>query len=302
MSRYKPNPLIKLFEKKNLISSNNLKKIGVCRDNLEVNVMKDLNSKIMLLDKIDMNLTDYVNRFDEKYLILGNEWKETKNVQDDIEVKDNGRRKNLILSNVEDSKKVSLLDVGAGSGDFLLDIQGKLGKVSAVEPNNGLQSLITKKLSHATVFKDMSKIREDFDVITAFHVIEHILDPIGFLSNLKKILKPNGFIIIETPHANEALLSIYQSKEYSDCTFWTEHVVIYTPNFLSNLCARYFKNISYIPTQRYNLANHLYWLSHGKPGGHFYFSHLVNQSLNADYAKALSQVCAEDTITFILRH
>ena len=302
MSEYKPNPLIKLFEKKNLISSNNLIKIGVCRDNPEVNVMKDLNFKIMLLDKIDRNLTNYANRFDEKYLIVGNEWKETENVQDDIEFKDNSRRKNLILSNVDDSKKVSVLDVGAGSGEFLLNIQSEVGEVSAVEPNIGLQGLITKKLSRVNVFNDTSEIKGKFDVITAFHVIEHVIDPIGFLSNLKKILKPNGFIVIETPSANEALLSIYQSKEYSDCTFWTEHVVIYTPNFLSNLCVEYFKNILYIPTQRYNLANHLYWLSHGKPGGHFYFSHVVNQSLDEEYAKALSQVEAEDTITFILRH
>ena len=48
--------------------------------------------------------------------------------------------------------------------------------------------------------------------------------------------------------------------------------------------------------QRYPLENHLYWLSQGKPGGHFKWSFMENPALNQQYEMALTNLGIADTI------
>ena len=47
------------------------------------------------------------------------------------------------------------------------------------------------------------KLIKKFDVITMFHVLEHLPNQVDTLKQLKKLLKPKGNIIIEIPHAND---------------------------------------------------------------------------------------------------
>ena len=48
--------------------------------------------------------------------------------------------------------------------------------------------------------------------------------------------------------------------------------------------------------QRYPLSNHLYWLSHGKPGGHELWNFLNNKNLAKSYENELSKLGKCDTI------
>jgi hypothetical protein len=48
--------------------------------------------------------------------------------------------------------------------------------------------------------------------------------------------------------------------------------------------------------QRYSLANHLYWLSHGKPGGHKELEGIFDQAINQQYEAALASIGMTDTI------
>jgi len=51
--------------------------------------------------------------------------------------------------------------------------------------------------------------------------------------------------------------------------FWSEHLILYTEQSLIKLLNVVgFHNIKIIYYQRYNIFNHLNWLSNGKPGGH----------------------------------
>ncbi len=48
--------------------------------------------------------------------------------------------------------------------------------------------------------------------------------------------------------------------------------------------------------QRYPLENHLYWLSQGKPGGHFRWSFMESDALNRQYGAMLANLGVADTI------
>lgn len=51
--------------------------------------------------------------------------------------------------------------------------------------------------------------------------------------------------------------------------------------------------------QRYPLANHLYWLTHGKPGGHVNWKALTDENLDKAYGNKLARLGIADTIMAI---
>lgn len=301
MNRYIKNPLIEEFIKHKLIDGVPTEIVGVCRDNKEVNVLFDSKSKCYFLDKVDLELTNYTSRFDESYLKIGNEWKDENQIEDKQEIRDNERRKNLVFKYLFDRKDPSLIDLGAGSGSFIRLMQSEIPNLSAVEPNVGLRNLIKKTCSPVAIYENIQEIDKEFDVVTLFHVIEHLSDPFSFLSQIKRITKPQGFVLIETPSSQDALLHTYNCKSFRDHTFWTEHLVIYSPEVLGKLCSQYFSDFKIIPTQRYNLANHLYWLSNGKPGGHDYFKDHIGEELNDFYTDRLRKNDSFDTIVSLVK-
>ena len=101
------------------------------------------------------------------------------------------------------------------------------------------------------------------------HVLEHLYDPIEILKKIKQKMNDNTLLIIEVPHANDFLISEYDCEQFKIFTFWSEHLILYTEKSIMNLLNIIgFSKISVSYYQRYNVFNHLGWLSNGKPGGH----------------------------------
>ncbi len=101
------------------------------------------------------------------------------------------------------SKGLSLLEIGCGMGDFLLEAQLKGFKVSGLEITEHLAQLANQRLGTTCVEKgyiETSTYTQDsFDVISFFDVIEHVHDPLGFMKKVNWLLKKNGKIFIVTP-------------------------------------------------------------------------------------------------------
>ena len=96
-----------------------------------------------------------------------------------------------------------LLDIGCGGGNFLLSMQ-KLGwQAEGVEFNE--TAVKTCQQAGLNVYHgDLAQAAfEDntFDVVTARHVIEHIPDPVSFASEIFRILKPGGLMVLKTPNS-----------------------------------------------------------------------------------------------------
>lgn len=129
-------------------------------------------------------------------------------------------KKKLKLINSYSTEEKNLLDVGCGTGDFLQIAKQNNWIVSGIEPNEKARSIANKK-TNDSVFEInlLSKFKENsFDVITLWHVLEHLPNLEDHISLFKKILKPNGTLIIAVPNYKS-----YDAKHYKQ--FWAAYDV-----------------------------------------------------------------------------
>ncbi|WP_282080008.1 class I SAM-dependent methyltransferase [Aquimarina algiphila] len=132
-------------------------------------------------------------------------------------VKTYSLNKKVNLINKLSKESGILLDIGAGTGDFLNTAKKKNWKVEGVEPNDQAKKLARKKgielRSNTTNLEPQS-----FDVITMWHVLEHIPDLKAQIIELKRLLKPNGLILIAVPNFKSYDATYYKS-------FWAAYDV-----------------------------------------------------------------------------
>jgi len=96
----------------------------------------------------------------------------------------------------------SVLDVGCGTGEFLLDIRRSGVEVHGLEPSPfaaGYAASLGLDVFQGTVAA--YRPERSFDLITLWNVIEHMPDPSGDLARLRDLLAPAGAVVILTPNA-----------------------------------------------------------------------------------------------------
>jgi len=97
------------------------------------------------------------------------------------------------------SVKGKLLDIGAGTGDFLITAKNDGWITTGIEPSNKAKAIaISKGVFFAEKLSDLEG--QLFDVITMWHVLEHVPDLDVYISELKRLLKPDGTILIAVPN------------------------------------------------------------------------------------------------------
>lgn len=116
----------------------------------------------------------------------------------------------LINSLVQEKGK--LLDFGCGTGEFLNQAKIEGWNVSGYEPNEKASKLASQKITKK-IFSDLDDLdsKQDFDVITLFHVLEHVHKLRKTVKSLLKSLKPNGYLLIAIPNPES-----YDAKKYGD--------------------------------------------------------------------------------------
>ncbi len=109
-------------------------------------------------------------------------------------------KRKLTLINSFQTKERSLLDVGAGTGDFLKVCKQDNWKTVGVEPNQGARAIAEQKLG-ISLFEDLSSVGQvHFDVISLWHVLEHVPDLNKTMTQLCALLKPKGRLLIAVPN------------------------------------------------------------------------------------------------------
>jgi len=138
-----------------------------------------------------------------------------------------------------------LLDVGCGEGSFLSKVRSygfevwgiDLDKKAIETAKNffGLKNIYATTLDEFIGFCLENNIK--FDLITFFEVLEHQDDPIKFIKNISKILKPKGFIIGSVPNRNR--LFVNRQRFLSDFDYPPHHFLYFNRKslcFLLNKC------------------------------------------------------------------
>ncbi|MCX6182216.1 MAG: class I SAM-dependent methyltransferase [Bacteroidetes bacterium] len=262
------------------------------RDNDKVKVLKCAESGVIYLSSTNHIADSYYT--DQKGT---NYWSSTTR-EEGLKTthEDDHRRFNQFKDLV---KGKSYLDVGSGLGGVLDLFKTVATEVSAVEPQAEIRELLNS-IGYKVYGSIESAPVKNIDVISLFHVFEHLTDPLNSLKQLHNLLTEKGKIIIEVPHARDVLIETYNSENFKGHTFWSEHLILHTRKSLETFLANAgFKNIKVTGFQRYPLANHLHWLNTGKPGGQVHYAHLRTDALENEYAKMLNSIDQTDTIIAI---
>ncbi|WBX73693.1 class I SAM-dependent methyltransferase [Tenacibaculum pacificus] len=184
--------------------------------------VSDESYEVMYNKKYDMLVTSPVPQNLENYYVSDAYISHTdskKSVFDKVYqvVKNHTLKQKLKLINSFKSEEKTILDVGAGTGDFLKVCKENNWKVSGVEPSEKARNFASKK--NIELQEDISDYKgEQFDVISLWHVLEHIPNLIEYINQLKKLLKPNGVLIIAVPNYKS-----YDAKKYKE--FWAAYDV-----------------------------------------------------------------------------
>ena len=107
---------------------------------------------------------------------------------------------------VRPSRDARLLDIGCGSGRFLLEMRRGGWAVEGIEPDPDAARLARRAGLdvHEGAFPDQHFESARFDAVTLDHVLEHLHDPVAALREAFRILKPGGTISIATPNLRSA--------------------------------------------------------------------------------------------------
>jgi 2-polyprenyl-3-methyl-5-hydroxy-6-metoxy-1,4-benzoquinol methylase len=144
----------------------------------------------------------------------------------------NKRRLILSLTNLKSGK---LLDIGAGTGSFAGFMKTYGWDVTGLEPDEQArqqaQTVNNIELIGPENFYLLPE--ESFDVITMWHVFEHVHDLQGYLTQLKKLIKPGGKIFIAVPNYTSFDASFY--KNYWAAYDVPRHLYHFSPLSLKKL-------------------------------------------------------------------
>ena len=123
----------------------------------------------------------------------------------------------LNLINSLQPNKGKILDIGAGTGDFLSVAKNNGWQTIGVEPSDRAKAIAKSK--GVSFVEETSELENhSFDVISMWHVLEHVPDLDKQIKELKRLLKPTGTIIIAVPNFKS-----FDAKHYGK--FWAAYDV-----------------------------------------------------------------------------
>ena len=198
-------------------------------------------------------------------------------------------------------KDHTICEVGASFGYFLDLAKPLVNNLVAIEPSPKEQAILKNKNIKSFDWIEDLPSNLKFDSVFMFHTFEHLPDPLVYLKNLKKYLKPNAKIIVELPNVDDALLSCYKVEEFKQFYFQSMHPFYYNDATLTNIFKKSgFKRLECFHIQRYPFSNHLNWLINKKAGGSVMYEKAF-KPINKKYEDILKSKKFTDTILSIFK-
>ena len=130
---------------------------------------------------------------------------------------------------------------------------------------------------------------------------EHVRRPVELLKRLGRLLNPRGFLGIEVPNVDDALLSVYKVPAFAPFYYQDAHLWYFSGDTLARAVRRAGLAPEVAWLQRYDLSNHLQWLGSGTAGGKGRYARLFGPAVDASYAESLCRSRVSDTLWTVAR-
>lgn len=174
-------------------------------------------------------------------------------------------------------RRPRLYDVGAGDGQFLQIARDEYGfDVSGNDIVPGAVALAKERYDVALELGDLADLdhHQDVDAVTLWCVLAHVPDADALLRQVHRMLRPGGYVVLQTPHwtaADEAAYTAQRASRgrlnrLSDRRVARHHRILHTRKSITAQLERLgFTDVEAIPRQRYSLTSRAYLLSMNPP-------------------------------------
>ena len=191
-----------------------------------------------------------------------------------------------LLKKFDSRKNLSVLDVGCGVGGFLKKcIQHKHRATGIEVTKNIVDQLVSEGLDvHHKSLNEFHNSKQQYDWVACIDVIEHMQEPLEAIEALADLVKPQGFLVIETPNGDaiaangENAYGLHVDKEHLNYFRVEQLIRLFEAHGLNLVCKKYCpastingrgkmsgKNISHVAASL-PIDEHTY-RKNAKPGG-----------------------------------
>ena len=132
----------------------------------------------------------------------------------------------------------SLLDVGCGRGNLLEMFQRRGWRVLGTQVSRTAAGAARRRGVEVLrgELPEMELPPGTFDVVTFFHVLEHLDRPERYLRKAAELLRPGGLLVVEVPNFASPGFRILGARNF--CLDYPNHLVFFTPSSLRGLLVR----------------------------------------------------------------
>jgi 2-polyprenyl-3-methyl-5-hydroxy-6-metoxy-1,4-benzoquinol methylase len=115
-------------------------------------------------------------------------------------------------------EKGRLLEIGCAMGTTLNAFREKGWQVQGVEPEKHSAEIARSEYGLNVIsvpFQEAGLPKDSFDAILLLHVIEHVCDPFKALCDIRTLVRPGGYLVLETPRYDTLTFRILRGRERS---------------------------------------------------------------------------------------
>ena len=167
-------------------------------------------------------------------------------------------------------KETKFLEIGCSFGGILKKVnQFGVAVCHGVEPNKkdvAFSQLNNEKAKiFNSTFEEADLAENHYDMLVSNEVLEHTVSPREFLKKCYEVLGKNGFLHIEVPNHDDALVSTYKNLGNLKFYYRNAHIHYFTKESLYLLCRECGFDGDVSSFLMYPFFNHVWWTQNNKP-------------------------------------